>query len=106
MHSEFSIYDMFLPCMLQYIQQTRQTVVTRVAERGTTVIIEPVKVQNWTGKEFKKHEFERMKRAHNPTLLASRGTRRVKASDFFETKTPDPTGHYIITGRGTGRIRL
>ena len=92
--------------MLQYIQQTRPSVVKRVAERGTAVIIEPFKVQNWTGNEFKKNEFERMRKAHNPTLLASRGTRRVKASDFFETKTPDPTGHYIITGRGTGRLRL
>jgi len=92
--------------MLQNIQQTRQTVVKRIAERGTTSVIEPFKTQYWTGSEFKKHEFARLKRAHNPILMASRGTRRIRASDFMETKTPDPTGHYIITGRGTGRTRL
>lgn len=91
---------------MQYIQQTRQPVVKRIAERGTAVIIEPFRAQYWTGDEFKKHEIERMKRAHNPMLMAARGTRRIRASDFIETKTPDPTGHYIVTGRGTGRTRL
>ncbi len=92
--------------MLKYIQQTRQTIVKRIAERGTAAVIEPLKAQHWTGNEFKQHEYARLKRAHNPILMASRGTRRVRASDFMETKTPDPTGHYITTGRGTGRIRL
>lgn len=92
--------------MLKYIQETRQTVVKRVAGRGTASIIEPLKTQNWTGNEFKKSEYARLKRAHNPMLMAARGTSRIRASDFMETKTPDPTGHYIITGRGTGRIRL
>ncbi len=92
--------------MLQYIQQTQHTVVKRVAERGTNFFIEPLKDQNWTGSEFKKQENARLKRAHNPLLMAARGTSRIRASDFFETKTPDPTGHYITTGRGTGRIRL
>ncbi len=92
--------------MLKYIQQTRQTVVKRIAERGTAAVIEPLKAQHWTGNEFKQQEYARLKRAHNPILMASRGTRRVRASDFMETKTSDPSGHYIITGRGTGRIRL
>jgi len=92
--------------MLKYIQETRQTVVKRVAQRGTASIIEPLKSQNWTGNEFKKNEYARLKRAHNPILMANRGTRRIRAADFIETKTPDLTGHYIITGRGTGRIRL
>ena len=39
-------------------------------------------------------------------LMAARGTSRVRAMDLLETKTPDPKGNYIITGRGTGRIRL
>ncbi len=92
--------------MLKYIQETRQTIVNRVAQRGTSHVIEPFKVQYWTGSEFKKQESARLKRAHNPMLMAARGTKRIRASDFMETKTPDPTGHYIITGRGTGRVRL
>lgn len=92
--------------MLQYIQQTQPTIVKRVVDRGTTVIIEPFKAQYWTGSEFKKQEFERIKRAHNPMLMAARGTKRIRVSDFMETKTPDVTGRYIIIGRGTGRIRL
>ena len=91
---------------MKYLQQTRQTVVKRVAGRGTAVVIEPFKAQCWTGNEFKKNEYARLKRAHNPRLMAARGTRSIRASDFAETKTPDPKGHYIITGRGTGRIRL
>lgn len=39
-------------------------------------------------------------------LMAARGTKSIRASDFMETKTPDPTRHYIITGRGTSRVRL
>ncbi len=92
--------------MLKYIQQTHQTVVKRVAERGTAAVLEPFKAQHWTGNEFKKQEHARLKHAHNPRLLASRGTSVIRASDFIETKTPDPKGHYIITGRGTDRIRL
>ena len=92
--------------MLQYIQQTQQTVVKRVTEKGTAMVIEPIKTQHWTGKEFKKNESERLKRAHNPRLMAARGTSRIRVTDFMETKTPDPAGHYISTGRGTGRIRL
>ena len=91
---------------MTYIQQTRQTIVNRVAQRGTSHVIEPFKVQHWTGNEFKKQEFARLQRAHNPRLMAARGTKSIRASDFMETKTPDPTGHYIITGRGTGRVRL
>lgn len=94
---------------MQYIQQTQQpqqTVVKRVADRGTTVVTEPLKAQYWTGSEFKKQEYARLKRAHNPILMAARGTRSIRATDFMETKTPDPTGHYISTGRGTGRIKL
>jgi hypothetical protein len=92
--------------MMEYIQETQQTVVKRVAERGTAAVIEPLKAQHWTGNEFKKQEYARLKRAHNPRLMASRGTSSIRASDFVETKTPDPTGHYITTRRGTGRIRL
>jgi len=92
--------------MLQYFQQTQHTIVKRVTKRGTTSVIEPLSTQYWTGNEFKKREYERMKHAHNPMLMAARGTSRVRAMDLLETKTPDPKGHYIITGRGTGRIRL
>ena len=100
------MYQLIIDSMLKYIQQTRPTVVTRVAERGTAVIIEPIKEQCWTGNQFKKNEYSRLKRAHNPILMAARGTRRIRASDFMETKTPEITGHYIITGRGTGRTKL
>jgi hypothetical protein len=92
--------------MLQYLQQTQHPIVKRVTHRGTTSVIEPLRTQYWTGNEFKKREYERLKLAHNPMLMASRGTSRVRAMDLLETKTPDPKGHYIITGRGTGRIRL
>ena len=91
---------------MQYIKQIPHRVVRRVVCRGTTSVFEPFKSQNWTGEEFKKHETERLNHANNPILMRSRGTSSFRAKELAETSTPDPKGHYIITGRGTGITRL
>ena len=91
---------------MQYIQPLPHQVVRRVVCRGTTSVFEPYKSQNWTGEEFKKHEAERLNHAHNPLLLRSKGTDSVRAKELAETSIPDPKGHYIITGRGTGITKL
>jgi hypothetical protein len=91
---------------MQYIQQLPPQVVKRVICRGTTSIFEPFNNQNWTGKEFKKHEVERLNLADNLLLIRSRGTDTFRAKELVETSIPDPKGHYIITGRGTGITKL
>ncbi len=96
----------FVSLVMQYIKQIPHRVVRRVVCRGTTSVFEPFKSQNWTGEEFKKHETERLNHANNPILMRSRGTSSFRAKELAETSTPDPKGHYIITGRGTGITRL
>ena len=39
-------------------------------------------------------------------IMSGKGTTHIRASEMKETKTPDPKGHYVSTGKGTGRIRL
>jgi len=96
----------FVSLAMQYIQPMPHQVVRRVVCRGTTSVFEPFKSQNWTGEEFKKHEIKRLNLANNPLLMKSRGTDTFRAMEFAKTSIPDTRGHYIITGRGTGRIRL
>ena len=91
---------------MQYTQSIPHLEVRRVVCRGTTSVFEPLKTQNWTGEEFKKHEYQRLNLANNPLLMRSRGTSTFRAKELAETKSPDLSGHYIITGRGTGRTRL
>ncbi len=91
---------------MQYIQPIPHQIVRRVVCRGTTLIFEPFKSQDWTGEEFKKHEIQRINLANNPLLMRSRGTDTFRAQELAETSLPDPKGRYIITGRGTGRTRL
>ena len=81
-------------------------VIRRVANKGTKIIEEPVKPSIWTGKEFKQQETARLKLAGDLMLMSAKGTKRIRLSDMEETSTPDPTGHYITTGKGTGRIRV
>ena len=81
--------------------------VTRVSGRGTKRRSEDLKPANWSGKKFKEYQSERMRKAGGSARLTSgRGTRIVRASDIKDTKTPDTSGYYISTGRGTGRRKL
>ena len=91
---------------MQYIQPIPHQGVRRVVCRGTTTVFEPFKSQNWTGEEFKKHETQRLNLANNPLLMKSRGTDSFRAKELVETSIPNPKGHYISTGRGTGLTRL
>ncbi len=91
---------------MQYIQPIPHLAVRRVVCRGTISVFEPLKSQNWTGEEFKKQENKRLDLANNPLLMRARGTDTFRAKEFATTSMPETKGHYIITGRGTGRTRL
>lgn len=108
MHYEQQIFYLlsFVSPDMQHTKTIPHLEVRRVVCRGTTSVFEPFKSQNWTGEEFKKHEINRLNLANNPLLMRSRGTDSFRAKELPETSIPDSKGHYIITGRGTGRTRL
>ena len=82
------------------------TIVRRSINKGTKVIERPLETPNWQGKEFKKHEENRLHLAGDLMLMSAKGTSMIKLSKMKKSKTIDPKGRYITTGRGTSRVRL
>lgn len=78
------------------------TVVVRTVDKGTKVVRETVKPQNWAGKEFKKLEKERRELAGDMGLASSKGTKTLRLKKMVETQIPSLKGLSISTGRGTG----
>ena len=81
-------------------------VVRRSVEKGTRIISEPMKQPEWSGKSFKKSETKRLELAGDLWIMSGKGTTKIKLSEMSKAKTPDPKGHYIVTGRGTGKMKL
>ncbi len=81
-------------------------VVRRTTNKGTGIISEPVKKQNWMGEDFKKDQMERLKLAGDLMIMSAKGTKRIRLSEMESTKTPDTKGFYISTGKGTGRMQV
>ena len=81
-------------------------IVRRSINKGTKVVEKPLKKPNWQGEEFKKHEEERLKLAGDLMIMSAKGTSMIKLSKMQKSKNVDTKGHYITTGRGTGRVRL
>lgn len=78
------------------------TIVVRTVDKGTRIVKEHIKPQNWAGAEFKKFEKQRRKLAGDVGLASSKGTRTIHLSKFAETKIPSLKGLAMSTGRGTG----
>jgi len=38
--------------------------------------------------------------------MSGKGTTKIKLSDMEKAKTADIKGHYISTGKGTGRVKI
>ena len=53
-------------------------VVRRTTNKGTTVFQEAFKPSPWAGKDFKKHEEERLKLAGDLWIIAAKGTKKTK----------------------------
>ena len=84
----------------------RDIIVRRVTNKGTKIVKEPLKNGDWTGEQFKKKELERLKLAGDLMIMSAKGTKKIRLSEMRQTQTPDPKGHYIVTGKGTSRQRL
>ena len=82
-------------------------VVRRVVNKGTKVIKEtkPVMPKNFQ-EEMQEQQLARLKLAGDMMIMSAKGTKKIRLSDLEKTKPVLPKGHYIVTGKGTGRIKL
>jgi hypothetical protein len=82
-------------------------VVRHSLERGTASEEKPVMPAEFMGKETRKTNDDRLKLAGNLMIMSAKGTKKIRLSDLETPTLPaDFKGHYVTTGRGTGRVRL
>ena len=81
-------------------------VVRRSLNKGTSSTSESTSPAEFMGGQNKEKTEDRMKLAGDLWIMSGKGTTKIKLSDMEKSKTVDIKGHYISTGKGTGRIRL
>lgn len=81
-------------------------VVRRSLNKGTSVTSGPVSPSEFMGNQNKKQAEERLKLAGDMWIMSAKGTSRMKLSEMQNSKSVDLKGHYISTGKGTGRIKI
>jgi len=82
-------------------------VVRHSLERGTASEDKPVMPAEFMGKETTKVNNDRLKLAGNLMIMSAKGTKKIRLSDLEKPTLPaDFKGHYVTTGRGTGRVKL
>ena len=81
-------------------------VVRRSLNKGTSSTSEPTSPAEFMGGQNKEKTEDRMKMAGDLWIMSGKGTTKIRLSDMEKTKTADIKGHYISTGKGTGRIRV
>ena len=81
-------------------------VVRRSLNKGTSSTNEPITKAEFMGNQNKQKTEERMKLAGDLWIMSGKGTTKIKLSELRESKTVDFKGHYISTGKGTGRIKI
>ena len=81
-------------------------IVRRSLNKGTSITEKPTLPAEFMGEQNKQKSEDRMKLAGDLWIMSGKGTKKVKLSEMDETKTVDFKGHYISTGKGTGRIKL
>jgi len=81
-------------------------VVRRSLNKGTSSTSTPVTPAEFMGEQNKQNTEERMKLAGDLWIMSGKGTTKVKLSELKESTPVDFKGHYISTGKGTGRIKI
>ena len=82
-------------------------VVRHSLERGTASEDKPVLPAEFIGKQITKINDERLKLAGDLMIMSAKGTKKIRLSEMNKPTLPaDFKGHYVTTGRGTGRVRL
>jgi len=82
------------------------TIVVRSANKGTSTATGPVEPSEFMGAQNKTNEEKRLKLAGDLWIMSAKGTTKIHLSEMQESNKVDLKGHYISTGRGTGRIQL
>jgi hypothetical protein len=81
-------------------------VVRRSLNKGTSTTSESTTPSEFMGAQNKQNTDDRMKLAGDLWIMSAKGTTKIKLSDMKESKPVDIKGHYISTGKGTGRIKI
>jgi hypothetical protein len=81
-------------------------VVRRSLNKGTTSTNEPTSPAEFMGEQNKQNTEDRMKLAGDLWIMSGKGTSKIKLSEMKESKSVDIKGHYISTGKGTGRVKI
>ncbi len=81
-------------------------VVRRVTNKGTTVVRTPLASVGLFNAASTQRDLDRLKLAGDLMIMSAKGTSKISANSVGHTTTPDIKGHYISTGKGTGRIKL
>ena len=81
--------------------------IVRVGGRGTTRrVVEDKGKDNWSGKEFKKHQEAQKAASKDKYITVGRGTGKIKFGDIPTTPTKSTKGLWVSSGRGTGKRKL
>ena len=74
--------------------------------RGTRIIEVDDNAQKWQGEEFKKAQAARKKALENKYIITGRGTGKIRFGDIKSTVTTSTKGMWVSSGRGTGKRQL
>jgi len=81
--------------------------VRRSIEKGTDVLVGPAPDSlGWNGESFKKGELERLELAGDLMVLSVKGTKSFKISDAPKARKPKSYHGYIVSNKGTKRIKV
>jgi len=81
-------------------------IVRRSLNKGTFTTDEPTLPAEFMGNQNKQNSEDRMKLAGDLWIMSGKGTSKIKLSEMREAKSVDIKGHYISTGKGTGRVKI
>ena len=81
-------------------------VVRKSLNKGTSSTSEPASPAELLGEQNDQKTADRMKLAGDLWIMSGKGTTKIKLSEMEKTKSADIKGHYISTGKGTGRIKI
>jgi hypothetical protein len=81
-------------------------VVRRSLNKGTSTIYGPTLPSEFMGDQNRQQTENLMKLAGDLWIMSGKGTSKIKLSEMRTPKPVDIKGHYISTGKGTGRIKI
>ena len=81
-------------------------VVRRSLNKGTSSTTESTSKAEFMGGQNTEKTDDRMKLAGDLWIMSGKGTTKIKLSEMEKSKTADIKGHYISTGKGTGRVKI